>query len=136
VASGSWDGVRLWDTATGRLRASLTGHAQRVITVPFSPDGRTLATASAVRLWDLASGHTRTIIGGYVDAVTTVAFGPDGRSLATAGWIGTVKLRDVGLPTIAAAIDKICRTVNRDLTPQEPSVYLPSGSATPVCSSP
>jgi WD40 repeat protein len=136
VASGSFEGVRLWDAATGHLRATLTGHAQRVMTVAFSPDGRTLATSSAdntVRLWDLASGHTRTIIGGYIDAVTTVAFSPDGRRLATAGWIGTVKVWDVALPTITAAIDKICRTVNRDLAPQERSVYLPSGSPTPVC---
>jgi WD40 repeat protein len=137
VASGSLEGVRLWDATSGRLLATLTGHAQRVITVAFSPDGRSLATASAdntVRLWDLASRRTRSIIGGYVDAVTTVAFSPDGRSLATAGWIGTVKVWDVALPTIAAAIDKICRTVDRDLTPQERSVHLPPNQPPgPVC---
>jgi WD40 repeat protein len=137
VASGSWDGVRLWDAGNGELRTSLTGHTQRVTAVAFSPDGRTLASASAdntVRLWDLAGGHTRTILGGYIDAVTTVAFSPDGRTLATAGWHGSVKLWDIALPTLAAAIEKICRAVNRDLTAQERSVYLPTNrSTTAVC---
>lgn len=46
LASGSGDAtVRLWDVATGELRATLSGHDISVQGVAFSPDGQTLASA-------------------------------------------------------------------------------------------
>src|SRR2546428_6491844 len=60
--AGDWggDGVRLWDTASGQLKATL--QAGSVVTLAFSPDGKTLATASdqfgvpTVEVWGGASG--------------------------------------------------------------------------------
>ena len=46
--------VKLWDTETGTDLATLTGHTDRVYGVAFSPDGKTLATASfdlTIKLW-------------------------------------------------------------------------------------
>ncbi|MFI7018976.1 trypsin-like peptidase domain-containing protein, partial [Streptomyces sp. NPDC050164] len=103
LATAGGDGtVRLWDTATGRTRTTLTGHkddatsvlSRGVESVAFSPDGRTLATAGGdgtVRLWDTATGRTRSTLTGHKDDATSVlsrgvesvAFSPDGRTLAT-----------------------------------------------------
>ena len=87
LASGGGDRtVRLWDVATGRqIGATLTGHAGRVTSVAFSPDGTTLATAGddgTVRLWDVATGQPigATLTGHTGAGATSVAFSPDGRT--------------------------------------------------------
>src|SRR5687768_16251558 len=51
---GSGFNVRLWDSASHRLQAVLTGHTSWVISAVFSPDGARLLTYGsdrAARLW-------------------------------------------------------------------------------------
>jgi WD40 repeat protein len=90
--------AKLWEVASAKERCSLHGHTAPVLSVAFSPSGRTLATASrdqTARLWDVATG--REILGfrGHTQDVEYVAFSPDGRTLATASWDATVKLWEV-----------------------------------------
>jgi WD40 repeat protein len=51
--------VKLWDAATGKEQATLKGHTGEVECVSWSPDGKTLASASAdktVKLWEVSLG--------------------------------------------------------------------------------
>jgi WD40 repeat protein len=53
--------VKLWDAVTGKLKLTLTGHAENITAASFSPDGSKLATGSedgTVKLWDAATGRT------------------------------------------------------------------------------
>ena len=51
-------GVRIWDSATGKELLALKGHADRVSSVAFSPDGQRLASANqdgSIHLWETTS---------------------------------------------------------------------------------
>jgi hypothetical protein len=58
AAAGKDRLIHLWETATGKKRATLAGHTGAVYAVSFAADGKILASAGqegVVRLWDLTS---------------------------------------------------------------------------------
>ncbi|MCB5167423.1 trypsin-like peptidase domain-containing protein [Streptomyces bambusae] len=137
LATGSADHTaRLWNVATGAPRDTLIAHSGSVNSVAFSPDGRTLATGGddwILMLWDAATATPKAFFPGHTAQVAWVAFAPDGRTVASAGSDNTVGLWHVVLPRPAEAVEKICSAVDRDLTPEERSAYLPDPSVGPVC---
>jgi WD40 repeat protein len=81
AAAPEWGGIQLFDTATGRRSARLTGHAAVVQWVAFTPDGKTLVSADVtgtVKVWDVSTGQARLSL----RAGTHLAVSPDGTTLA------------------------------------------------------
>ncbi|MEG4797561.1 CHAT domain-containing protein, partial [Microcoleus sp. LAD1_D1] len=73
----------------------LEGHSNSVFSVAFSPDGKTLASASrdkTIKVWNLQSQKPIATLPGHSDWVISVAFSPDGKTLASASYDGTIKL--------------------------------------------
>ena len=99
LASGSWDRtVRIWDVSdNNNLRhvSTLRGHTDRVWSVAWSPDGRTLASGSrdgTVRLWNPNNGINFAVLRGHTEGVSSVAWSPDGRILASGSADDTIRL--------------------------------------------
>jgi WD40 repeat protein len=98
ATGGSDTVVRVWDAATGRIRANLGGHTLPVWAVAYSPDGNLLATTSGsrVKLWNTATWKelrgfadervasirdSYSIVHEFSVPVVDVEFSPDGRYL-------------------------------------------------------
>jgi WD40 repeat protein len=89
--------VKVWDAQTGQERLTLQGHTAWVNSVVFSPDGKSLASASrdkTVKVWDAQTGQELLTFKGHTGPVHRVAFSPDGKRLASSGTDGTVKVWD------------------------------------------
>ena len=79
----------------GKLKSTLTEHTDAVMSIAFSPDGKTLASGSrdrTIRLWNPRTlENLKTTLTGYTDWINPVAFSPDGQYLAC-GRYNTIRL--------------------------------------------
>jgi hypothetical protein len=118
LASASPTGaLGLWEVATGRSRRRFAppraaGQPAQppaaVRCLVFSPDGTTLASATAdgqVVLWDVSTGAVRDRLGGLAEKNAALAFSPDGKTLAAGGPGGTIRLWEVATASPCGLLD-------------------------------
>jgi WD40 repeat protein len=115
--------VRIWDLATGRRLAVLPVPSGQVTRLAFSPDGKTLASATAassIMLWDVASSSPRGTLSWLSGRALFLAFAPDGKALVSGGEDDVLRLWD-------AASGRLIRTLHGHADAIDWIAFLPDG---------
>ena len=88
----------LWDIATNRILATLTGHEDMIDALALSPDNRYALSGSrdkTVRLWDLRRERAVAVFTGHRKAIEALAFSADRKYVLSGSRDNTAKLWDV-----------------------------------------
>jgi WD40 repeat protein len=83
--------------AADRQLALLSGHADRVFSAAYSPDGTRIVTGSAdktARIWDALTGVQLAVLSGHTDRIFSAAFSPDGTRIVTGSRDKTARIWD------------------------------------------
>ncbi len=77
--------ILLWNASTGGLRKTFTIPTVTIKAVTFSPDGKTLVSASSDKIWfwEMQTGALQGTVEGYTPGADAIAFSPDGETLAS-----------------------------------------------------
>src|SRR5262249_47128712 len=88
--------VQIWDFADNRAGLRWQTKSDSIISIAYSPDGKTLAMGSngQLLLRDLADGEERVVHKEHRNWIHTLAYSPDGRLLASADHDGLVVVWD------------------------------------------
>ena len=87
--------VRVWDIATGKLEHAVENHADWILGVAFTPDGKALVTGSrdkTAKIWDLVNKESLVTFPDHQNIVNNVAITPDGKFGISAGEDGSIRM--------------------------------------------
>jgi WD40 repeat protein len=99
--------IRVYELASGKQVAALVGHIDEITGMAFSPDSRTIATASGnfwykkdrtIRVWDVVTGRVLHLFENP-DGAESIEYLPDGRSVVTVSMDGVATVWDVSVPS-------------------------------------
>jgi WD40 repeat protein len=91
--------VVLRSAATGELLATLEGHSDRVTDCSYSPNGKSIVSASndfSVKEWNATTGKLRRTLKGHTSAVRSCSFSPDSKLLLTGSLDCTMRVWKAG----------------------------------------
>lgn len=109
LAGGTYQNeAKLVEVASGKVRATLSGHDGILLGLEFSPDGQLLVTAGRdgrAFVWKTSDGSRVAAIDAHANSCEGAAFSPDGRWLVTSGRDECIRIWDASNFTELQQID-------------------------------
>ncbi len=98
IAIGDYEAAHLFNANTGKHKITFEDDGKGALSVAFSPDGNTLATAGSVdntiKLWNIQTQKLRTTIIGHTSSVSCLTFLPDKKTIVSGNRGGLAYLWD------------------------------------------
>jgi WD40 repeat protein/serine/threonine protein kinase len=104
---------------------AMAGHSDHLWFATFSPDGKSIVSASldkSAKIWDVATGQVEATLVGHAAGVNCAMFSPDGNSIVTASDDRTIKVWDRATATVV-------RTLAGHSTDVIAAGFLPDGKS-------
>ena len=98
VTSGKNNSVKFFETSTGKLMRTFTGHQDKVMDLALSSRGKTIASAGwdgKVKLWDVYNDELIRTLEGHNGEVWSVIFSKNNEKVISAGRDKTIRIWDV-----------------------------------------
>ena len=108
LAASTEKDIRIWNLKTGKLEKTLTVEEYSTFQLRFTPDGKTLATATSttfrgkIQLWNVNTGKKLHQLEGHPERTVSLAFSTDGKFIYSSGGDGSVRKWDVATGKEAA----------------------------------
>jgi WD40 repeat protein len=135
-ASEGWVQLAIEAASRPAPRSVLRGHEGRVVSALFSPDGRSVVTASSdgtARVWRADGSGEPVVLRDHEGYVRSASFSPDGRSVITASMDGTARVwrsDGSGEPVVLRGHEEDAVVVSASFSPDGRSVVTASMDGT------
>ena len=119
-----------------RIRGSMVGHTDAIISSCISPDGKKVVTAShdnTARIWDAHSGKPIAILHGHTQLVATAVFSPDGEKVVTSSHDNTARIWDANSGRLLEKLEKHKARVNTAFFSPDGKSIVTSSSDNTAC---
>jgi WD40 repeat protein len=130
ISGGGDNIIKFWDTKSGNVINTMTGHSFAVNSLAFRTHGGMIADKnpnnplnydninfaignrdSVIRLWDINTGNVIDTLIGHSNQINSIAFNPIGTILASSSTDSTIKIWDMNLKKIKNTISSHTGTV-------------------------
>ncbi len=94
ISSSRDQTVKVWESATGKLLSTLSGHSLGVWACDISPDGTKVVSVAwdkLVKLWDWKAGKELRCFAGHTERINSCAFSPDGMHIVSGSEDNTIR---------------------------------------------
>ena len=97
-AGGGDNLIKLWDTKTGELIRTFSGHDAGIASMAISVDGKHIFTGShdqTLKLWEVSTGECLRTYTGHQNKIDSVGLSADGQLAVSSSVDGTIRIWDL-----------------------------------------